>query len=473
MPRSGRAAGDRPAVPTPKVLAAAPKLKDRRARRRQAETTSTWTPRRPAACWWSAPRRRTSTAPRYALALLLAASRQIPAARRVAASTEAFVIFRYRDLQQNRRPWWVWARSGGGRPADRCVRRLRRRHDPYVSPARAQRGHQLCCPDACWPAPISSRCTEHQNGRTDRQRRWRRPSQASSSSTPRAFGFGGPGGRPTRDHRQPRCSGRCGRVRHRTVHRQPAVRAGTGGEVTPHLERPPRRGDRAGTDVAELRPSPNVVTRSVGGRWSTRRWRPLAVVAPAGVLVCCRRAAGVVVGVQVRTSWPPERLSAAPRTGAARPVLGGDRGCGDICQRRHWPPNVASPPRSQGLESPNHRSVVDVRAIGADGSVLIVSGTLAWPTAVAEDRADQRPPLICAPGDQPDASTTSRPAGERWADRHIAKRDGRGNVGRAALQTPSPGATTILQLDQRHVPDACRTRDRSGGRLQARVVDLS
>ncbi len=70
-------------------------------------------------------------------------------------------------------------------------------------------------------------------------------------------------------------------------------------------------------------------------------------------------------------------------------------GCGDICQHTGIGRQaVASPPRSvRPPESPNHRSVVDVRAIGADGSMVTVSGTLYGPQLSQKIVQISGPPL--------------------------------------------------------------------------------
>lgn len=76
----------------------------------------------------NAPTSNIHSAAEHALALLLAASRQIPAAdASLREHLEAFVVFRYRDLRQNRRRGGSGPHRAVGRPADRCVRRLRRR----------------------------------------------------------------------------------------------------------------------------------------------------------------------------------------------------------------------------------------------------------------------------------------------------------------------------------------------------------
>jgi D-3-phosphoglycerate dehydrogenase / 2-oxoglutarate reductase len=125
-------------------------------------------------------------------------------------------------------------------------------------------------------------------------------------------------------------------------------------------------------------------------------------------------------------------------------------------------------------ESPNHRSVVDVRAVGADGSVVNVAGALSGPQQVEKvvqingrnfDLRAQGIYLVINYGDQPGAlgkiGTLLGAAGV--------------NIQAAQLSEDAegPGATILLRLD-RDVPADVRSEIRSAvSANKLEVVDLS
>lgn len=125
-------------------------------------------------------------------------------------------------------------------------------------------------------------------------------------------------------------------------------------------------------------------------------------------------------------------------------------------------------------ESPNHRSVVDVRAVGADGSVVTVSGTLYGPQLSQKivqingrhfDLRAQGINLIIHYVDRPGAlgkiGTLLGTAGV--------------NIQAAQLSEDAegPGATILLRLDQ-DVPDDVRTAIAAAvDAYKLEVVDLS
>jgi D-3-phosphoglycerate dehydrogenase len=129
---------------------------------------------------------------------------------------------------------------------------------------------------------------------------------------------------------------------------------------------------------------------------------------------------------------------------------------------------------SKATESPNHRSVVDVRAVGADGSVVNVAGTLTGPQLVEKivqingrsyDLRAQGINLVVHYADQPGAlgkiGTLLGAAGV--------------NIQAAQLSedTEGPSATVVLRLDQ-DVPDDVRSAIvESVGANKLEVVDFS
>ncbi|MDT7768549.1 MAG: D-3-phosphoglycerate dehydrogenase / 2-oxoglutarate reductase, partial [Mycobacterium sp.] len=129
---------------------------------------------------------------------------------------------------------------------------------------------------------------------------------------------------------------------------------------------------------------------------------------------------------------------------------------------------------STATESPNHRSVVDVRAVGADGSVVNVAGALSGPQQVEKivqingrnfDLRAQGINLVINYADQPGAlgkiGTLLGAAGV--------------NIQAAQLSedTEGPGATILLRLD-RDVPADVRSEIGSAvAANKLEVVDLS
>ncbi len=129
---------------------------------------------------------------------------------------------------------------------------------------------------------------------------------------------------------------------------------------------------------------------------------------------------------------------------------------------------------STATESPNHRSVVDVRAVAADGSVVNVAGTLSGPQLVEKivqingrnfDLRAQGIYLVINYGDQPGAlgkiGTLLGTAGV--------------NIQAAQLSEDAegPGATILLRVD-RDIPADVRTEIRSAvAANKLEVVDLS
>ncbi len=221
--------------------------------------------------------------------------------------------------------------------------------------------------------------------------------------------------------------------------------------VTPHLGASTSEAqDRAGTDVAKsvklalagefVPDAVNVNGGAVGrGGRAVARARPQAGRAArrACPARCPRRS-----GVTVRGELAAENVDDPAALGAARPVLGDHRGAGHLRQRaRRWRTSAASPSRSStASESPNHRSLVDVRAVYGDGTVLNVAGTLSGPAAGREDRQHQRPQLRPARrGPQP-GRLLRRPARLARQDRHPARRRRDRHPGRRArARTPRAG----------------------------------
>jgi D-3-phosphoglycerate dehydrogenase len=129
---------------------------------------------------------------------------------------------------------------------------------------------------------------------------------------------------------------------------------------------------------------------------------------------------------------------------------------------------------STATESPNHRSVVDVRAVGADGSVVNVAGALSGPQQVEKivqingrnfDLRAQGINLVINYADQPGALGK------------IGTLLGAADVNIQAAQlsedAEGPGATILLRLD-RDVPADVRSEIRSAvAANKLEVVDLS
>ncbi len=129
---------------------------------------------------------------------------------------------------------------------------------------------------------------------------------------------------------------------------------------------------------------------------------------------------------------------------------------------------------STATESPNHRSVVDVRAVGSDGSVVNVAGTLTGPLLVEKivqingrsyDLRAQGINLVINYADQPGAlgkiGTLLGAAGV--------------NIQAAQLSedTEGPSATVVLRLDQDVPADVRSAIIDSVGANKLEVVDFS
>ncbi len=253
--------------------------------------------------------------------------------------------------------------------------------------------------------------------------------------------------------------------------------------VTPHLGASTSEAqDRAGTDVAES------VKLALAGEFV-----PDAVNVGAGVVneevapwLDLVRKLGLLVGVlsdelpaslsvQVRGELASEdvevlRLSALrglfsaviedPVTFVNAPALAAERGvAADI---------------STATESPNHRSLVDVRAVASDGSVVNVAGTLSGPQLVEKivqingrnfDLRAQGTNLIINYIDQPGAlGKIGTLLGAAGVNIHAAQ---------LSEDAEGPGATILLRLD-RDVPGDVRDAIRvavDANKLE--VVDLS
>ena len=253
--------------------------------------------------------------------------------------------------------------------------------------------------------------------------------------------------------------------------------------VTPHLGASTAEAqDRAGTDVAEsVRLAlagefvPDAV--NVGGGVVNEEVAPwLDLVRKLGVLTAALSdELPVSLSVQVRGELAAEdvevlRLSALRGLFSAviedavtfvnAPALASDRG--------------VSADISTATESPNHRSVVDVRAVAADGSVVNVAGTLSGPQLVEKivqingrsfDLRAQGTNLVVSYVDQPGAlgkiGTLLGAAGV--------------NIQAAQLSEDAegPGATILLRLDQ-DVPEDERSAIAAAvGANKIKVVDLS
>ncbi|GFG76588.1 D-3-phosphoglycerate dehydrogenase [Mycobacterium botniense] len=253
--------------------------------------------------------------------------------------------------------------------------------------------------------------------------------------------------------------------------------------VTPHLGASTVEAqERAGTDVAES------VKLALAGEFV-----PDAVNVGAGVVseevlpwLDLVRKLGVLVGVlsdrlpvslsvQVRGELAAEdvevlRLSALrglfsavieePVTFVNAPALAAERG--------------VSAEISTAPESPNHRSVVDVRAVGADGSVVNVAGTLSGPQMVQKivqingrnfDLRAQGINLIIHYVDQPGAlGKIGTLLGAAGVNIHAAQ---------LSEDSEGPGATIMLRVN-RDVPEDVRSAISAAvAANKLEVVDLS
>ncbi|QLL09075.1 phosphoglycerate dehydrogenase [Mycobacterium vicinigordonae] len=253
--------------------------------------------------------------------------------------------------------------------------------------------------------------------------------------------------------------------------------------VTPHLGASTAEAqDRAGTDVAEsVRLAlagefvPDAV--NVGGGVVSEEVAPwLDLARKLGVLAAALAdEAPVTLSVQVRGELAAEdvevlKLSALrglfsavidePVTFVNAPALAAERG--------------VTAEISKATESPNHRSVVEVRAVAADGSVVNVAGALSGPQLVEKivqvngrhfDLRAEGINLVINYADQPGAlgkiGTLLGAAGV--------------NIHAAQLSEDAEGAnaTILLRLDQ-DVPEEVRSEiAQAVGANKLEVVDLS
>ena len=343
----------------------------------------------------NAPTSNIHSAAEHAIALLLAASRQVAAA----------------DATLREHTWKrssfsgteIFGKTAGvvglGRIGQLVAQRLAAfgahivAYDPYVAPARAaQLGIELLSLDDLLARAdfisvhlpktsetaglIDKGAGQDQAGRHHRQRRPRRP--------------GGRGGAGRSGEQRPCARGRSRRVLHRTVHGKSAFRAAPGGGDAAPGASTAEAQDRAGTDVAEsVRLAlagefvPDAV--NVGGGVVNEEVAPwLDLARKLGVLAATLSdGPAVSLSVQARGELAAEdvevlKLSAlrglfsavvdGPVTFVNAPALAAERGV---------TAEITTAP-----ESPNYRSVVDVRAVAHDGSAVNVAGTLAGPQQV-------------------------------------------------------------------------------------------
>jgi D-3-phosphoglycerate dehydrogenase / 2-oxoglutarate reductase len=253
--------------------------------------------------------------------------------------------------------------------------------------------------------------------------------------------------------------------------------------VTPHLGASTAEAqDRAGTDVAESVKLalagefvPDAV--NVGGGAVSEEVAPwLDLVRKLGVLVgALSDTLPVSLSLQVRGELATEdvevlRLSALrglfsaviedPVTFVNAPAIAEERGvAADI---------------STATESPNHRSVVDVRAVASDGSVVNVAGTLSGPQLVEKivqingrnfDLRAQGTNLVINYVDQPGAlGKIGTLLGSAGVNIHAAQ---------LSEDAEGPGATILLRLD-RDVPADVRAEIAAAvAANKLEVVDLS
>lgn len=129
---------------------------------------------------------------------------------------------------------------------------------------------------------------------------------------------------------------------------------------------------------------------------------------------------------------------------------------------------------STASESPNHRSLVDVRVVGPDGSAVNVSGTLTGPQQVEKivsingrsfDLRAEGVNMILHYGDKPGAlGRIGTLLGEAGVNIEAAQ---------LSQDTSGGGATVMLRLD-RDVPDDVRTAIRAAVEASlVETVDLS
>jgi D-3-phosphoglycerate dehydrogenase len=253
--------------------------------------------------------------------------------------------------------------------------------------------------------------------------------------------------------------------------------------VTPHLGASTEEAqDRAGTDVAasvKLALAGEFVPDAVnvGGGVVSEEVAPwLDLARKLGVLAAALSGEpSVSLSVQVRGELAAEdvevlRLSALrglfsaviddPVTFVNAPALAAERG--------------VTAEITKATESPSHRSVVDVRVVGADGSVVNVAGTLTEPQLVEKivqingrnfDLRAQGTNLVINYADQPGAlgkiGTLLGAAGV--------------NIQAAQLSedTEGPSATILLRLDRDVADDVRSAIATAVGANMLEVVDLS
>jgi D-3-phosphoglycerate dehydrogenase len=253
--------------------------------------------------------------------------------------------------------------------------------------------------------------------------------------------------------------------------------------VTPHLGASTEEAqDRAGTDVAEsVRLAlagefvPDAV--NVGGGVVNEEVAPwLDLARKLGVLAAALSdGAPTSLSVQVRGELAAEdvevlKLSALrglfsaviedPVTFVNAPALAAERG--------------VTAEISTASESPNHRSLLDVRVAGHDGSRVNVAGTLSGPQLVEK--------IVQINGRNFDLRATGTNLVINYADQpgalgKIGTVLGAAGVNIQAAQlsedTEGPSATILLRLDQ-DVPDAVRSEiAKAVGANKLEVVDLS
>jgi D-3-phosphoglycerate dehydrogenase / 2-oxoglutarate reductase len=253
--------------------------------------------------------------------------------------------------------------------------------------------------------------------------------------------------------------------------------------VTPHLGASTSEAqDRAGTDVAasvklalagEFVPDAVNVGGGVVGE-EVAPW--LDLVRKLGLLVgALSPELPASLSVQVRGELASEevgvlRLSALrglfsaviedPVTFVNAPALAAERG--------------VEASISTATESPNHRSVVDVRAVTSDGSVVNVAGALSGPQLVQKivqingrnfDLRAEGVNLIINYIDRPGAlGRIGTLLGEAGVNIHAAQ---------LSEDAEGPGATILLRLDQRPPDDVLFAITPAVGANMLEVVDLS
>ena len=183
----------------------------------------------------NAPTSNIHSAAEHALALLLAAARQIAAAD---ASLREHTwkrssVLGHRDFRQDRRRRRAGPDRPVGRPADRGLRHPRRRLRPVCGAgARRAARHRTAVPRrAAGPCRLhlGAPAEDARDGGPDRQGGAGQDQAGRHHRQRRARRSGGRGGAGRRGQQRPRARRRSRRVLHRTVHRQPAVRAAAGG----------------------------------------------------------------------------------------------------------------------------------------------------------------------------------------------------------------------------------------------------